>query len=102
MDVNARAADNASRTKFMMISPGAALFRGRLRGSLSRYLSHRTRSPNSVVSRGVLDIGFRPVVAGRGFGLPLAVGGFVLDHFAASGYPLLRRHAPRRCQRRGM
>src|SRR5260370_30974226 len=42
----------------------------------------------------VLDIGLRTVAAGGGFGVPLAVGGFVFDRLGAAGHALLGGGAP--------
>src|SRR5258708_2849922 len=100
------AAESAAKTNFMVISPDAALFPGRLSRSLSLWLHHRTLRRSgarlALSLGGVLDIGFRPVVAGGGFGLPLAVRGLVFDHLGAARHPLLGRRPPCRRQRRAV
>ena len=35
----------------------------------------------------ILDVGLRPVVAGGGLGLPLAVRRLVFDHLGTAGHP---------------
>src|SRR5229473_4718323 len=50
----------------------------------------------------VLDIGLRTVAAGGGFGVPLAVGGFVFDRLGSAGHALLGGGAPGGGKCRGM
>src|ERR1700730_11597899 len=50
----------------------------------------------------VLDIGLGAVAAGGGFGVPLAVGGFVFDRLGSAGHALLGGGAPGGGKRRGM
>src|ERR1044071_2342405 len=86
------------------VLPNAAASPGRLQERLSyhvpgsRALRCRTPAKNSSMAhrrhgilRAVLDVGFRTVAAGGGFGVPLAVRRFVFDHLAASGHALLGR-----------
>src|SRR5580704_1861598 len=50
----------------------------------------------------VLDIGVGTVAAGRGLGMPLAVGSLVFDRLGAAGHALFGRGAPGGRKRRGV
>src|ERR1700721_3139613 len=82
----------------MMRLPRARPLPGRLRKSLSRRAGRSERLASG--TRGqfsgktpalplVLDVGVGTVAAGGGFGVPLAVGGLVLDRLGTAGHALL-------------
>src|ERR1700760_754902 len=54
------------------------------------------------ILRLVLDLRLGTVTAGGSFGMPFAIGGFVLDRFGSPRYPLLGSGTPRRRESCGM
>ena len=58
--------------------------------------------PPRGILRRVLDVGFGAVAAGRGLGVPFAVGGLVFDRLGTAGHALLGGGAPGGGQCRGV